>query len=143
MVSERRGGVIVDAASRWEITELLHRYGHVIDDEDWDALTEIYHEDMVLDLSSLGLEVVSGRDAVIAHHRRPRPFATAHAFTTVLVGDDGRQIIARSKVVAPDDTGACHVSTIRDVVVRTDAGWRIKERRVERIVPAGARVGRS
>jgi hypothetical protein len=110
------------------IHQLMGWFGHVMDRADWDGLSEVFTEDAVYDVSSVGLPALEGLAAMRAF------FATAqhplaHHVTNIVVrpSPDGT-IRVTSKIMGV--LGAGHVSTgvYEDVVVETPRGWRIRHR---------------
>ncbi len=120
-----------------EITELLHAYCRAADRNDADALAECFTEDCVCDY---------GPDAPPERGREARRAAAARdlalfAATSHLLGNITieRETPDRARVASvvhawhrPLAGGSWTLyAEYHDVVVRTDAGWRITERRLE------------
>jgi hypothetical protein len=113
-----------------EIERIIHQYGYVVDDRDWDRLGEIFSPD--------GSFEVEGTDR--AHHGLPAidafmrsfPHPLAHYSTNVLVDvvEGADTATARVKVWAPRADGTALIGKYLDDLVRTDAGWRFRRRHV-------------
>ncbi len=110
------------------IHQLLGQFGHLMDGADWDGLSEVFTEDAVYDVSSVGLPALEGLPAMRGF------FATAqhplaHHITNIVVqrSPDGT-VRVTSKIIGVLAAG--HVSTglYEDVVVETADGWRIRHR---------------
>ena len=125
---------VLDAIDIVLIHQLLGRYGHLIDDRDWDRFGKLFVPDATIDYqSSTGRVERAGRDAIVDWFRElEHSHPPAHHVTNIVV-DDGAdptgRVDVRSKFIAPY-TRANHVpkrlygGEYRDVVVRTADGWR-------------------
>jgi 3-phenylpropionate/cinnamic acid dioxygenase small subunit len=128
---------IREMADRLAIQDLLVRYCFAIDDRDWDALDGVFTPDAHIDYSETGGAVGS-----LAEIKRWLPAALArfpryqHYVTNTCLDFDGDRVTARTMLFNPlvyrSEDGAEAAFFIglcyRDVLVRTDAGWRIAER---------------
>jgi 3-phenylpropionate/cinnamic acid dioxygenase small subunit len=117
---------------RFAIHELIALHGHVVDDRRHDQLDLLFTDDAVYDVSAYGAGVVRGLDALTELFRqRPGAQPIGHHVTNVLVGEgDDRAVAVRSKGLAVMADGTAGTVTYDDVVVRTEAGWRISRRAV-------------
>jgi hypothetical protein len=125
----------LSADDRLSIHELISLHGHLADDRREDELHLLLTDDATYDVSAYGLGVVRGLDALTElFSQRPGEQPVGHHVTNVLVSehDDGTTTV-RSKGLAVMADGAAGSVIYEDVVVRTDAGWRISRRT---IVPA-------
>lgn len=120
----------LSVADRFEITQVLARYGHVIDQRDFAALAEIFTADAVFDVSSVGGPVYRGlpdleRFLALGDTVHP-PF---HILTNAWVFAEDETATSRSKWLTIDQqTGLPRSGDYLDTWRRTDAGWRIVER---------------
>jgi hypothetical protein len=121
-----------------EIEQVLQRYGMALDDKAYDLLDSVFTPDAELRYQMEGQEL-SGDTA---HWKKVFPafmkdfYWTQHFFSTPVVeleGDEARtttRLIATHVQVEPG--GLRHTWTVygfyRDRFVRTDDGWRIRER---------------
>ena len=114
-----------------EIKRLIYLYGHVIDDKEWDRLTEIFTEDGEFEIEGTDHHV-SGL-AAIDRFMRGIVHPLAHYSTNVLVeheqGSD--TATARVKLFAPRANGTSAIATYHDDIVRTGNGWRFRRRLVK------------
>ena len=131
---------IVENTDLLAIHELLARYGHVVDDGDWERLSEVFSDDGVFDLEALGRGRARGMEelrscfAALDH-------PLAHHTTNVTIEPDGtRRARVRCKYLVVTDDGRTRSGEYHDVVVLTSLGWRLEERAV---VPRRARPGRA
>jgi hypothetical protein len=117
---------------RVSIHELISLHGHLTDGGHHDQLDQLFTDDAAYDVSAYGIGVVRGLDALTELFRqRPGTQPVGHHATNVTVGRraDGT-ITVRSKGLGVMADGTVTTVTYDDVVVRTDAGWRISERTV-------------
>lgn len=133
---------MLDVADRLAIHELLSLYGHLIDERRWDELHRVFVDDAVYDGTEFGMPVTRSLAELVAEWTSEAGLARhplAHHATNVVVLDDGegdeggREGAVRvvSKGIGVGMKGRVGSVTYRDLVVRTDDGWRIAERTVE------------
>ncbi|AIO30348.1 snoaL-like domain protein [Burkholderia cenocepacia] len=126
---------------RLAIQDLLTRYCHAVDRRDWHEFERIFAGDAMLDYAAFGGPV--GRRADIAAYLKQMTSATRgtqHTISTSLVVVDGDAATARTAgqvmMVSADATGAERVCFVglwyRDLLVRSESGWRIQSRMQER-----------
>lgn len=130
-----------EISDRLEIEELLVRYSHAVDTQDWDAFEEVFTEDAVIDYTEMG-----GPRGTVKETRAflesvmPTFSSYQHMVSNTVLelhGDEanGRTICFNPMVVDRGD-GDTQVFFCglwyRDLLVRTSGGWRIKDRYEER-----------
>ena len=122
---------MLDVADRLAIHELIGLYGIVIDERDWARVGELFTDDVVYDMSELGLGTLHGIPAVL-HLWRSRedlhPLAHHATNIVVTVGADADTALVISKGLGVGRKGRVGSVTYRDTVQRTPAGWRIASR---------------
>ena len=129
------------------IHQLEAQFGHVIDDVhrdcNWERLYDVLTEDATYDYSQVGGEPLCGVAAMISHwDAHPEMFPLSHHITNVVITeDDDGTVRVRSKVLAPLSEGLPRTSVYDDLVVRTEAGWRIAYRNATQLTPEGIRQG--
>lgn len=128
------------AEDRIELHELVARYGNVVDDCDLDALGTVYTDDAELVLvTASGREVRKHGLGEIGEFLAASNSTNAHILTniTTAVEDAGadEQVILRYRMGAPRGADLFSID-YRDVVVRTDAGWRIAHHTILMRAPA-------
>lgn len=120
----------IDTADRLAIHELLALYGHVIDERRWDELDRVFVADAVFDPTDFG-QPATGTLADLRTHwmsdERMHPLAH-HATNIVITEEDDGTVRVLSKGIGVGVKGRVGSAVYRDVVVRTDAGWRIAHR---------------
>ena len=121
----------LDAADRLAIHELLARYGHVIDDRQWDDLGLVFTPDVVYDASDFGQAVTRSLTGLRDHwasDAAEHPVAH-HATNIVVREDEDGSVRVRSKGLGVGRGGRVGSVVYDDIVVSTDDGWRISYRR--------------
>ena len=132
---------MLDVADRLAIHELIGLYGIVIDERDWSRVGELFTDDVVYDMSELGLGTLHGVDAVL-HLWRSREdlHPLAHHATNIVVTAGADRDTARviSKGIGVGRKGRVGSVTYRDLVRRTPQGWRISSRHARLRQPAAS-----
>jgi SnoaL-like domain len=111
------------------IHQLLALYGHAADWPTQARLAEVFTEDAVFHSRVRNVRLV-GLAAIqewFALGKPPHP--PAHQSTNVFVYTADETVRVMSKYIAIDhETGTARTGDYADIVVKTEAGWRIKER---------------
>jgi hypothetical protein len=124
----------MDVADRLALHELLHLYGHLVDDRAWDTLDQVFTADVVYDARDFGMPVTRSLTELVAEWMseaglRRHPLAH-HATNVVVVQDASGTVRVRSKGIGVGRGGRVGSVTYDDVAVRTADGWRLASRRV-------------
>ena len=61
----------MDPADVLAISDLLSRYGYIVDEADWERLDEAFAPDATFDISAIGKGAPTGIDALIRGPRGP------------------------------------------------------------------------
>ncbi|MBV1694321.1 MAG: nuclear transport factor 2 family protein [Hyphomicrobiales bacterium] len=132
---------MLDTADRLAIHELIGLYGIVIDERDWERVGELFTDDVVYDMSELGLGTLHGVAAVL-HLWRSREdlHPLAHHATNIVVSAGADRDTARviSKGIGVGRKGRVGSVTYRDLLRRTPQGWRIASRHARLRQPPAA-----
>lgn len=126
--------VVLTLEDRFEITQVLSRYGHVMDARAFEALGEVFASDAAFDVTSVGGPVYSGLSELegflaLGDSVHP-PF---HILANSWVFTDSDVVRSVSKWLTIDrHTGLPRSGDYLDEWVRTSDGWRIV-RRVARV----------
>lgn len=132
---------MLDVADRLAIHELIGLYGIVIDERDWERVGELFTDDVVYDMSELGLGTLHGVAAVL-HLWRSREdlHPLAHHATNIVVTAGADRDTARviSKGIGVGRKGRVGSVTYRDLLRRTPQGWRIASRHARLRQPPAA-----
>ena len=126
--SEAERSRLLEAADRMEITELLHRYAHAIDNGRLDLLAEVFTPDATLDFGSVdqyveGESVVRSLGAIRAWFEKAlAPFpGVLHFMTNHRIELDGDEATTETLMqVLHMSMGGIY----RGHTIRTKAGWR-------------------
>lgn len=115
---------------RLDLHELVARYGAVVDDCDLDALDTVYTDDAEFVLvTGSGREVRKQGLGEIGEFLAASNSTNAHILTNVTTAvedaDGHEAVVLRYRMAPPRGTEGIFSVDYRDVVVRTDAGWRI------------------
>ena len=122
----------LDLEDRLDLHELAARYGDNIDDRDWQALDRIFTEDAIFEV--VDLVRMEGLAEIKRYMHEEGRHPLAHLITNIHVVQDADDIRLRSRGVFPISApggGPGHRvfhGSYYDRVVKTPAGWRIKER---------------
>lgn len=108
--------------------QLVHRYAHIVDDAEFERLSEIFTDDIEFDTSAFGNPPLRGIGPVIASYVGARHPVAHHVTTAVASTDPDGTVRVRSKVLSLLGGGLCGSGTYDDVAVRTPDGWRISKR---------------
>lgn len=117
-----------------DVCELLVRYASGIDRRDWKLLRSCFTDDCVADYGDVG-RWSSGDEITEWMRTTHEPLGhTLHRITNQAVSTDGEAVEARSYVdviaLGPGNVGGVQAAGFYDdVLVRTDAGWKIAKRR--------------
>jgi 3-phenylpropionate/cinnamic acid dioxygenase small subunit len=114
----------MDLADRFELHELPARYGDLIDDRDWDRLDRIFTTDATFEVPDHVMQGVEGIRAFMLDAKHPR----THLMTNVYVDETADGVVLHSRLIGMRRDGRFISGRYRDVVVRTDDGWRITRR---------------
>jgi hypothetical protein len=112
------------------IHELLARYGHIIDEREWQRVGELFTERTRYDMREFNLGEVHGAAAIGALWSDPQAaHPLAHHATNILVSEDADGTVrVLSKGLGIGVNGRVGSVVYRDVVEKTAAGWRFLSR---------------
>jgi len=125
-----------ETADRQAIYELLGNYGHILDDVAHHRYPEIFTEDMVFDMSAYGHANLNSRAEIAAAFQGRNMYG--HLTTNIVIEEllpDSATV--HSKYITFANDGNIQTGDYFDIIVRTDAGWRLK---VRKAVPRNPRV---
>ena len=110
-----------------ELQQLLSRYCHIVDTTAWVDLDQIFTADASVTVAGV-YPTTTGLDALRELYARMN-HPVAHTSSSLIVvesSDDSARL--SSKWVTVRKEGLCGTGVYDDLVVRTAAGWRIRER---------------
>ena len=128
-----------EMSDRFEIEDLLKAYCHAIDRRDWDKLHDIFTDNAVIDYTQAGGEKGNLEFIKPWLDKALKNFSSfQHMISTTELAINGDDATARSILFNPmviDENGTARVMFVGmwyvDKLIRTEAGWRISERREE------------
>jgi hypothetical protein len=130
-----------EISDRLEIQDLLVRYGYAMEGHDWDALDDVFTDDAVIDYTDLhGTrgDLPTTKQFMQALANKPKEAQYLVATSRLAIDGDVAEsrTIGRHPVLLDRGGPVPHVMFCaiwyNDRFVRTAAGWRIRERVVER-----------
>lgn len=125
---------MLDVGDRLALHELLHLYGHLVDDRAWEALDQVFTPDVAYDARDFGMPITRSLAELVTEWTseeglRRHPLAH-HTTNIVVLEDPDGTVRVRSKGIGVGAGGRVGSVVYDDVAVRTDAGWRLTSRRV-------------
>jgi hypothetical protein len=124
------GDAALPVADILALHELLARYGHVIDERQWDRFADVFTADCHYDASDFGMPVWDGLAALTDGMRGSDAHPVAHQATNIVIGApeaDGSVRIL-SKGLGVGVRGRVGSAVYDDIAVRTSDGWRLSSR---------------
>ncbi|MFN0088910.1 MAG: nuclear transport factor 2 family protein [Acidimicrobiales bacterium] len=118
----------MDSADRLELHELPGRYGDAIDDRDWERLGRIFTEDATFDLTDLGGPKLEGLAEIKRYMDEEAQHPQTHLMTNIYVDEAPDRVTLRFRIVALRRDKPVASGNYYDTVVKTPAGWRVKDR---------------
>ena len=114
----------MELADRLALHELPGRYGDLIDDRDWDGLSQIFVDEATFEIPD---QVLDGLEA-IREFMRGAKHPRTHLMTNIAVDETDDGVVLRSRLIGMRRDGRFISGRYRDVVVKTDDGWRVVTR---------------
>jgi uncharacterized protein (TIGR02246 family) len=122
-----------------EIQQLKARYFRTLDTRDWDGFRQVFTDDVVVDTSGAGGDVVTGAGEFVAYVGRLLAGATTvhqgHMPEIALTSDTTATGVwaLHDIVVWPDGTRLDGYGHYHETYVKQAAGWRIASSRLTRL----------
>ena len=125
---------MLDVGDRLALHELLHLYGHLVDDRAWDQLEQVFTADVVYDARDFDMPVTHSLSELVAEWTSEeglKRHPLAHHATNIVVSDDADGTVRlRSKGIGVGPGGRVGSVVYDDIAVPTELGWRLASRRV-------------
>jgi hypothetical protein len=120
----------LDTSDIVEIQQLEAFCHHAVDYPDQSLFPQVFTQDARFDGRQCGGPLCEGMDQIVAFFALGKPpHPPAHHMTNCWVHEDAGRVLVKLKWMVPNmETGGFHGGENNDWVVRTDDGWRIKER---------------
>jgi hypothetical protein len=120
---------VEEVGNRVALTDMLSRYGTLIDNRDWNGLDTIFDDAIVFDMTDISRGVITGLEPLKIYMDTDAVHPAAHIITNIyaesLTSDTARM---SSRLLAIQTDGSVIVGEYKDTVVLTAAGWRITHR---------------
>ncbi len=132
--------LLQELADRTAIQDTLIRYSTALDTRNFKLLEEVFTEDAFIDYSSSGGVQGNWKDLKDWLQQTLSRFSSwQHLLSNMVITIEGDKATARTDVYNPlaytDEEGKMQVmhagAYYKDRLIRTSAGWRISERRLE------------
>jgi hypothetical protein len=141
-----------EISDRLEIAQVIQRYGLALDEKDYQALDRVFHPEAMLHYKMSGREVqapASEWKERFAEFLKPFVW-TSHSFSEPVIELEGATATARCRLIAvhlqenlEGDRSLWIVHGFyRDLLVRGDTGWRIRERHFTGVYTEGEMLPR-
>jgi len=110
------------------IQAVIMKYGFLIDDREFERMGEVFTKDAVVDYRP------GGEGPFVGLHEIDRAMRTLqHPVQHMMVSHiidrvSGDEVVTRTKALIPLQAGGIADIAYRDVLIRTPAGWRIKNK---------------
>ena len=118
----------MDSADRLELHELPGRYGDAIDDRDWPGLARIFTADASFDLTDLSGPKLTNLAEIQRYMDTEAQHPRTHLMTNIYVDETANGVKLSFRIVALLGQGKVGTASYYDDVVKTAAGWRVKDR---------------
>ena len=137
---QRRHSNMLNLEDDLAIHRVLALHGHLSDTHNTKHFGRVFSQDIVYDLSAVGMGVLTGLDALSASKPTDNPNnpIAQHLTNVVLSAQSDDTVHALSKSIAVRPDGSCLSVTYFDVIVRLPVGWRVSKRTV--YLPANAPI---
>jgi hypothetical protein len=137
MASENASDV-PSSSDRIEVSELLGRYGRLIDLRDWAALADVFIPAATFDLSAIGGPLLTGLPAIQEYMANRARHPVAHHITNAHIDRVEHGTLHSScMLVAVQSDGSVASGHYADELVRVPAGLRIRQRRFSWLLRPG------
>lgn len=113
---------------RLDIEQLINLYGHIIDAREFARLGELFTDDAVFDLSGFDGTVYESLDTITQMMHDSRQHPLAHHATNIVILEQGNTVRVLSKGIGVGNGGRVGSVTYDDELLKTSAGWRIRQR---------------
>jgi hypothetical protein len=118
----------LDPETRWQIAEVLSRYGHIVDNQEWTHLTMVFTVDATFDAQDT---VAAGLSEIQPVLEASGPWRSHHTLNTITkYSADKSAITAWSRFLVVEASGTTMSGDYVDTFTRTPEGWRIRSRRL-------------
>jgi hypothetical protein len=118
----------LDPEERWQISEVLSRYGHIVDNQEWAYLPLVFTPTATIDAPDA---TASGLGEIRLFLETAGPWRSHHTLNTVTRYSAERTAVsAWSRFLVVEASGTTVSGDYVDELTRSPDGWRIQSRRV-------------
>lgn len=124
----------LDIVDKIQIQELLTKYCYAVDDKDWECFIEIFTENSVLDFTAFGGPKCGAKEmAGFLSGMASGVKGWQHTISTMLIETHGNIVSVRTaaqvNMISQESSEVSFIGLwYRDIVVKTQGGWKIHER---------------
>ncbi len=123
----RAGQDALDPDTRWQVSEVLSRFAHLVDNDEWTLLPLVFTPDATLSAQDGTARGLSEIETYLRPGDRWRAHHTLNTITRFLA--DGT-VSAWSRFLIVEAVGTTISGDYVDVLSDTAEGWRIRSRRI-------------
>lgn len=118
----------LDAETRWQVSQVLARHGHIVDNQEWAYLPLVFTPDATIDAQHT---TATGLAEIQQYLEAAGPWRSHHTLNTITKPSaDGQEISAWSRFLVVAATGTTVSGDYVDVLTDAGDGLRIQSRRV-------------
>jgi hypothetical protein len=117
----------LDPDTRWQISETLSRYGHIVDNQAWSYLPLVFTADAEIDAQ---YATADGLTEIQSYLEAFGPWRSHHTLNTIVKRGGGQTIAAWSRFLVVQADGITISGDYIDELVPTTDGWRVRSRRI-------------
>ncbi|MCW2530275.1 MAG: nuclear transport factor 2 family protein [Pseudonocardiales bacterium] len=116
----------LDPDTRWQISEVLSLYGHIVDNQEWTYLPQVFTADAALDAQYTSAKGIA---EIQKHLESFGPWRSHHTLNTI-TKRSGAEVSAWSRFLVVEASGITISGDYVDTLTNTEDGWRIRSRRI-------------
>jgi hypothetical protein len=117
----------LDPDTRWQISETLSRYGHIVDNQEWAYLPLVFTADAELDAQYTS---ASGLTEIQSYLESFGPWRSHHTINTIVKRGGRETVEAWSRFLVVLADGITISGDYIDELIQAADGWRIRSRRI-------------
>lgn len=138
----QQGRLAVTVDDLLAIHNVLGRYAHIMDAGSrglcsFDEFVHVFTEDAVFDFTECGGPQVNSRAGIVAIMAGSQHPSGHHSTNFVIEEVDADHVTCLSKILSVEANGQANTGHYFDEIVRTEEGWRIRNRKATVYFAAG------
>jgi hypothetical protein len=123
----RAGQDALDPDTRWQVSEVLSRFAHMVDNGEWALLPLLFTPDATLSAQD---GTANGLSEIESYLRPGDRWQAHHTLNTITRFRPDRTVSAWSRFLIVEAAGTTISGDYADVLTGTAEGWRIRSRRI-------------